>query len=672
MKYTSITLACAGLLAAATIVNAAEAKKAEAAEPQITLTSGFDFVTVDGDNAQYRADHWMTDGWSGGIEDLNWKRELAKGWTMDLEARAIFGNDDYKVKLELAKPDFGFVRVGFKQFTKYYQSTGGYFPYVSGPGSFDLAFNPSLDIGNFTVDFGLTLPNLPQVTVGYERQYKNGTKSLTEWGSVFGSIDSSYPSVGVQTRARKIYPAWKDIDEYADIFKLSLEHDVKKVHLSDDFRYEHFKGDTYRFLALNVSNTVGVVNQYEWYKESTVQDTLYNAFRAESQMTKNLYGAFGYMYNSIDAGSAMSMDYVPRTGSWRAYYTRDVSLEQGSHVLSGSLYYTPHSTFSVYGGMQYEDTQEDKYLDGDLWRSTGHRDITNNINIHLTSLEGNLGARFTGIPNVTLYSEGRWQQQSIAQDSYGTDRGTPFVTSEPADVHRTWVTAGMSCAPFQKTTLTAQYRYTARENESPENALITWQEFTTHEFSTKLTIRPCAKVSTTFRYQLLASEINGSLEGDPQEETADFYQNIYSVNVTVTPINRLYLSGLFSYQTVRSESLRNPATSVPLNPTMIVLPSKGDVWTVNGSAGLALDEKTDLTASYTFTMSDNYADNASYGLPLGNDWEQHEVGVSLSRKLRDNVTVQVRYAYSEYQSDADAGVNDYRAHQFGASCTIRF
>ncbi|MEI9963141.1 MAG: hypothetical protein WDM76_19125 [Limisphaerales bacterium] len=68
---------------------------------------------------------------------------------------------------------------------KYYDDTGGYNPTVI-PSEFDLNRDLHVDIGRLWIDFGLTLPRWPQIVLGYEYQFKNGDKSMLDWGNVNG------------------------------------------------------------------------------------------------------------------------------------------------------------------------------------------------------------------------------------------------------------------------------------------------------------------------------------------------------------------------------------------------------------------------------------------------------------------------------------------------------
>lgn len=660
-----------------TTLRADEKAKDAAAEPQITLTTGFDYITVKGDRSKFREDNWRYDGWTGGLEDFTWHRALAKDWTVDLDGHAIFGNNDYKVELQLAKPEVGFAHVGFREFRKYFDGTGGYFPlFPAGRRAFDNGQNEFLTIGDLCVDFGLTLPDLPKLTLGYERQYKEGIKSMVEWGSVNSG-----------STTRNIYPAFKTIDETVDIFKLAVEHDIKKVHVGDEFRFEHYRNTTFRLddAQLNVTNATTVPTRKVLVDESFSHDAFYNAFHMDCQANEKFYWSLGYMFNSLEGGAGYDMDTQPfnydRAKRWE---TMDVELEQDSHVVNGNIFLTPHKTLSFYGGLQYESAQTRGFMEGEwiefLGGVTNAPEVEAFTHKNQETIEGTAGGRFTAIPFTTIYAEGKWQKETI---NLNEDNPAEGAYTEPPSFHRNTeteigrrqFTVGLSCSPIKQAVLSAQYRHGMRDNRynhtldinAPGNeysAFITAQSLESDEITTKLTLRPCSKLSVSFKYQLVTTDINTSYKTTAGVQSDNYDLNIYSVSATVTPVNRLYLTGLFSLQDTRTIAFAN---NIPQ-----VTPYLGNVWSVVGSAGYALDNKTDLTATYSYSRADGFRNNSANTLSYGTDNDRHALQVGLSRRIRENITAQLRYGYYEMNESSSGGVDNYQAHQIGASCTIKY
>jgi hypothetical protein len=196
--------------------------------------------------------------------------------------------------------------------------------------------------------------------------------------------------------------------------------------------------------------------------------------------------------------------------------------------------------------------------------------------------------------------------------------------------------------------------------------------FETHEVGTKLTIRPLSRLSLSLKYQFLSTTTETTSMRGPTgvynqltaSESGQYDSQIYTVSATVTPIDRLYVTGLFSYQ--NATTWQNDY----LNP--IVQTFIGDVYSAMGSFGYAIDSKTDISGDYSVSWARNNQANATIALPYGANYTQHAATVTLSRQLSPRVRAQLRYGYYQFDEDASMNVNDYTAHMLMASCAIRF
>jgi hypothetical protein len=643
-------------------------------EPELTnsVTPIVRYVTVKGDEARFRQDWWMKDGWAGGIDEATYQYKINKDWTLNAEARAIFKDEDYKLRLEIANPNVGFMRAGYTEYRKYFEDSGGFFRLFTPP-----ELNPNrdlhLDIGDIYFEAGLTLPNLPKVTFGYERQFKNGAKSMLEWGSV---------TQGGNTR--KTFPSFKDIDETVDIFKVEAEHDIGKVHLADQFHYEYYRYTNDRFdgstnLASGASQTVTVHEHY-------THDAFFNTFRLESHVTDKLYWSFGYLFTTLDGDPSLMLNTVPfANNNDKNWFTQSVAVQQNSHVLNFNMMYGPFvKGLYLYGGLQGEVTDGNGFTDATLTQITGG--ATNsplaviNSDEHKKSLQETFGLRLVSIPYTTVYAEGRWSQEFIDLFEQEVDSGVlNFQRDTDTDINRQDYSVGFNTSPLPRMTLSARYRHGIHENdyehlvdtEEGYPAFITAQKFTSDEIMSKLTLRPMSRLSVSFMYQLYAMDIDTTTKsvailGVPGGtiQSGNYDAMIYSVSATVTPISRLYLTGLFSFQDTRTIGFANGDPAI--------LKYVGNVYTVLSSAGYALDEKTDVTIQYTYSRSDNFTDNSTVGLPLGLDFQRHGLAASLSRRISKNVAARLGYGFYEYNEGSSGGFNDYKAHLASASCSIAF
>jgi hypothetical protein len=626
------------------------------------------YAGVSGDEEKFREDWWMQEGWAGGLDKLTLQRTYENDVSLHVEGRAIMPEEDLKLRLELTKPEVGFMHTGYTEYRKYFDGTGGFFKHFSAS-SFELDNDLHLDIGSLSLDVGLTVPDWPKLVVGYEHHFKEGRKSLIEWGSV---------TEGGTTR--KIFPAFKEIDEETDIFKLEIEHDIGKVHVGDQFRYEQYRTGTTRFdeernLDTDTAETTTV-------SEDNSHEALSNTFHMDSHLNEKLYWSLGYLFTTLEGDAAFRMvtdPFGPEPFD-KNWLTRSVDIDQDSHVVNVNAMFGPFRDLTLYAGLQAETTETEGDTDAVLSETLPGMGEVSPETVIITrgdkgGLEETVGARYSGIRYTTLYAEGKWTQQNIDLfERELEDDVLDFERSTDTEVERRRYTIGFNTSPIPKTTLSARYRRRSRDNdykhlvdtEPGYSAFITAQDFTTDEIATKLAVRPVSRVQVSLKYQLVATDIDTQSDATPLSavQSGDYDADIYSASITVTPFSRLYLTGLFSYQDVSSTAFDNGASSV--------IAYEGDVYMVLLTAGYGIDDKTDLKAEYLYTRSQNFNDTIFDGLPLGLDNRRQGLLVRLSRQINETIDGQLGYGLYTYDEESSGGADDYTAHVVSTRLGIRF
>jgi len=658
MKNTRLQILMVGALCSGVIAARAATEPTTSATPVVT------YVNVSGNRGQFREDHWMKDNWSGGIEEFTTQQKLGKDWQLTLEGTGIFDEEDYRLNLEIAKPEFGYIRAGFSQFRKYFNDQGGFFKGLT-PSSYSLDRDLALDNGKIYFEAGLRLPNLPKLTIGYERQYRDGTKSLLEWGQVTQGGTS-----------RSIFPSYKDINETVDIVKVEVEHTIKNINLGDQFRYERDRNDTTRYDMSNGATTT--------IRESYQHDSFFNTFRMDTTIKEKVYLSLGYLYVNTSGDASLNVSTPGVLPLFQQnWMTQGIDLDSDSHVVNVNAMFGPFAGLSIYAGLQVEETDSHGLSDA-LLTQLLPASLTNQVRTSTdkTSFEETLGLRYTKIPFTTLYAEAKWTQQNVDLTETQLQNGGPdFARDTDTDISRQKYSVGFNTAPIKRWTFAGRYRHSISENDYDNSvdttdgypALIRAQDFTTDEVMAKLTWRPCNEFNVAFKYQWLQSDIRTTTDSifwgvnnitPGGELTSGKHDSmIYTLSATVLPTARLYITGLFSLQDTHTAAFDNASPEV--------VSYKGDVYTGTLALGYALDEKTDLTAQYSYSRASNFQNNAA-GLPLGMDNEMHGATVGISRRIKENITVRIRYAYYEYNDDATGGMNDYQAHLASASCTVKF
>jgi hypothetical protein len=626
------------------------------------------YAGVNGDEGKFREDWWMREGWGGGVDTLTVQRTYENDVSLYMEGRAIVPEEDVKLRLELTRPEVGFMHAGYTVYRKYFDGTGGFFQPFS-LSSFELDNDMHLDIGSLSLDMGVIVPAWPKLVVGYEHHFKEGRKSLLEWGGVTeGGI------------IRNVFPSFKEIDEETDIFKVEIDHDIRKVRVRDRFRYERYRSETTRFGEER--NLDADTTEAATVSEDNGHEAFYNTFHMDSHVNEKLYWSLGSLFTTLqgDAAFRMVTDPFGPEPFDKNWFTRSVEIDQESHVINVNAMAGPFRDFTFYAGLHAETTQTGGDTDAVLTEILpGVGEVSPEAVIVSRTdkggLEETVGTRYTGFRYTTLYAEGKWIQQNIDLfERELEDNVLNFERSTDTEVERQRYTIGFNTSPIARTTLSARYRRRYHNNEYSHlvdtepgySAFINAQDFTADEITTTLAFRPVSRMQLSLKYQLVATDIDTLSDTTPSSsvQSGDYDADIYSANITVTPIPKLYLTGLFSYQDVRSTAFQNGVSSV--------ITYEGDIYTVILTAGFGIDDKTDLKAEYLYTRSENFNDNSLDGLPLGLDNRRQGLLFRLSRRISETMDGQLGYGFYTYDEESSGGADEYTAHVISALWGLRF
>ena len=271
----------------------------------------------------------------GGIDDMHLEKSLGKA-LLTVDARAIFANSDYKIKLMLSMPDVGYISAGFTEFATYSNGNGGYLPgNTNVPGG--LFFGGpeyALYRGSIWVELGLRVPNIPELTLRYEHAFRNGQKDSTSWG---GTNMTGIVATPNNSNVRKILPSFRNINESRDIFTFDAKHLFGKpesfgnTEVNLGMRYEFDRTDdslnfnTYSSpsktpVARNMTNVPGSANSYHMTNTEQVSLAIYDGhISTVTRFGDKLWmtASFSYAAGSSDiggsriAGPSYGMAYSP-------------------------------------------------------------------------------------------------------------------------------------------------------------------------------------------------------------------------------------------------------------------------------------------------------------------------------------------------------------------------
>jgi hypothetical protein len=648
----------------------------QSAQLAFTFAPTLRWIDVQGDKAKFRELQGVNDGFSGGAEEFSFTQRTSPTEKFSLSGRVIAPDRDIKLKLAVDETDRGFVHAGFDEWRKYYDDSGGYDPAVVPP---QLSLNRDLyvDNGRFWVDFGLTLPRWPQIVLGYEYDFKKGTESTLDWGEAGGF---------------NIAPSTKSIDEQTHILKLDVTHDFDDWHLEDNARLEFYtennSGDENNvFYQVSPTPNSGITHTSDHYHHVQGMNTL----MLEKQLRDWWFLSGGLYYSRLEGSDFFSQTNSPNfegidPSSWNS---GRITLRRESEVFSLGSLFLPLDYLSFSVGTQNEWTRDEGF-GGSIpdFEIGNNNSASGNYDEFQASQNANL--RFTKIPFTVLFAEGRFEEQSIKESEQEGSGNLMDNTDATSDRYN--LRAGFNTSPWRWVALNAQYQ--RQSSDTDYNHLIDWfvspfgdpafgapgngypafilnRKIQSDGVETKLTLHPVNWLRTALTYQLTATEYSSKTDPvflglSPGGPIADgrYRAQTYGFNATLTPFRRFYLSGTFTY----SHSLAVTAN----NGDLSVVPYHGDIYTLVTTAAYALNSKTGLQASYSFSHAGYGQNNAPNGVPLGLDFTRHVLFVGLTRQLTKNLSGALHYEFSQYSEPSSANLNDFTAHGVFATLVYKW
>jgi hypothetical protein len=629
------------------------------------------WIGVEGDHAKFRELEGVKDGFSGGVEHFSISQRTTPDEKFSLEGHFIVPDQDFDLKLAIDEMNRGFVHMGFDEWRKYYDDRGGYDPAVIPP---ELSLNRDLyvDNGRIWADFGLTLPRWPQVVLGYEYDFKKGNESTLEWGDVNG---------------RNIAPATKAIDEETHIIKLDVTHDFDDWHLEDNARVE-FYTEKNRSDEANTFLGGAPTTQDDYHHVQGL-----NTLMLEKQIRDWWFLSGGFYYSRLEGSDFFNQTNSPQfvfgltePSSWSS---GRITLRRESEIFSLASLFTPLAGLSFSLGTQNEWTHEEGF-----GTSVPDFEIPTNAftgaNYDEFKATQNANLRFTKIPFTVLFAEARSDEQSISE--YQEEDPEALRNKTEATSDRYDLRTGFNTSPWRWFALNAQYRrqysdtdYNHLQDEfasflgdptfvAPANgypAFILNRKIQTDEFETKLTCRPANWISTTFTYQITATDYSSKTDpvflgfspGGPISD-GSYDAQTYGLGATLTPWRQFYLSGIFTYSHSRAVTANNGVASI--------VPYSGNIYTLTTTATYALNAKTSLQTSYTFSRADYGENNAAAGVPLGLDFTRHELFASVTRQITKRLTGALHYEFSQYSEPSSNNANNFTAHGIFATLAYKW
>lgn len=672
------------------VTEAKPAAEASGEEPLNWITTGIGGAFTSGDQTQFQ-ERWGTRrGFIGGLQEFHYERFLGKKGVLELDSGAMYGGEDYSLRLRVADPDIGFMRGGFHQFRRWYDGSGGYYPATGR--RFSL-YNEdyAVERGEVWIEAGLTPPDGPTLTLKYTHSYRNGTKDSLIWG------DSTQGAT-----QRGMVPSFRTLDEKRDRIEADARQAFGRTDVGLGLRVEMVDNNNGFYERRRPGEAASrFVTQRDVYESD-----LFNA-RAftESRFNDAVMLTTGYSYTRLNTDVGGSRIYggafdVPYAGVYPGKQARDegfVNLVGGSiidqYVMNLALRVEPAENWVLVPSVRAEKldtTGNTQFTENTTGTGAGFPASSalalNQRQRGYTTLTEALEARYTGLTNWVFYARGEWTQsegylRELEQDLTAGAIGVSRSTDSERFAQK--YSIGMNWYPLRRLHFAAQFYHQQRKNnynhlvDSTSNiagtdrypAYIVENGFQTDDFNLRATWRPRPNITSVTRYDFQISTLETFGGALPGIESARTTAHIISQSLTWVPWPRLFWQGTFSYAL---DSTTTPATALTGAAAGLVTDARNDYWQAGTALTFVVNEKTDFQANYFFYRANNFINNSGLSMPYGTSARDHAVNAGFTRNFTRTVRGSISYGYFAHSDETSGGLDSYNAHLVFTTITYRF
>lgn len=529
----------------------------ETTEYKNWIEVGIGGTWTSGDRAQFEEQHWLPgDELFGGITDLHYEHSVGEKAMLSIDGHALWDINDYDIRVDLSQPNVGYIRGGYTAFRTWYDGNGGFSPPHGGTWFAPPFPEMHIDRGDVWLEMGLRVPDWPEITIQWSHLTRDGQKDSTIWG------DTTLTGI-VNNGARKIAPAYRDIDEKRDVLSLDATKTFGNTDVGLGMRWEHSTLDNKLQLERGAGQLPPAVappgaQRFITQGDQNDVDDFNGHILTETRIKDNLWFTSAYSYSALNADLSGSRivgeSYNPIfVTSFPTLQSNDHAIlnlagmsETKEHIFNSNLFWIPFTDLEALVGFRYTHENIDSastFLDANTATSPPPTHYTAAIpksgdtSEDVNEIAERLELRYTHIKNWLFYAEAELEQawgsvreHEISGSLVGGVPTPSDLGEENKDTHLfdQKYTAGATWYPTARLNLAAQYYYREADydNEfhsdlatppvsgSERNQRLIGQDWTTNDANIRITFRPkmpntWGTLSLVSRYDFMQSEVSG-------------------------------------------------------------------------------------------------------------------------------------------------------------------
>lgn len=678
-------------------------------------------TTVRGDDAQFEQEHHIpADQVYGGITDMHYEHGVGSEKAMlTIDGHAIWDINDYDIKVKLEEPKFGYIAAGFTEFRSWYDGNGGFFPPHGGTWFPPFFPEMHIDRGDTWVELGLRVPDWPEITIHWSREFREGQKDSTEWG------DTNRTGGGntLPGPTKNIVPSFRDIDEVRNILSVDISKTFGNTDALIGMRWEHIEDLDDLKMERSANQFTGTGRQRFVTQDLNDDIDLFSGHAiTETRFSDSLWFTAGYSYTTLEndvSGSRIfgthfdadfSTTLPPFVLGQRDHAFVDLAgiAQVKYHVVNANILWMPMENLSIISGFRYtreDQDNNDTFLAEEPTANVAPFTPANpKGGFHFgpavpvmgekmsdyDRFAERLDLRYTGIKDWLFYAEGEWEEECghVFENQQNVGQQEEVIVDKDTHLLAQKYVVGLTWYPLTRLNLAAQYYHKIADYDNDlfeaSGQRLVGQEWDTDDANIRVTITPktpawVGSLIMVSRYDFILTTIDSqwALDTTPlrEEQSGKITKHMFAESITWSPLARFYLQTDVNVVLNQTETPASKIVLFSTNPTFTtptVVNFRNDYWTVTAGAGYLLDDKTDLHADYSFYCANDHFKNTRVSMPYGMGATEHVVSAGIGRQLNKQMRVTLKYTYFNYDDELFGGHNDYEGHSIFSGLQYRF
>ena len=715
-----VTLALSGVSALGADKSAGEADAFPLFDNNYIKLSG-QVGSLKGDESAFQTRTQNAKNGNNGIEDLRIGKDLSKDTTLQIDAKALTGTDDYLGSVRMTKNDVGSVEFGYKRFRTFYDGVGGFFP-------INKQWMPlgnemlHIDRGQFWFDATVALPNKPVFEIRYTNELRSGLKDTTIWGgtditglpNVVPNPDPNGTNKLLQlSPTRKLVPGYTQVGERHQLLEASMKHKVgnttfqlkltgDEVNNLDTRVVFNSPGEVKPFpspnantvIAGNVFNNQILYTQFDGIDAKTAGVT----FTTETVLSHALTLRAGLGYQLLNSDITGGRPLLTKTPSPSAPAGVDIITDNQNSLVAG----TRSKVFTGNIALDYKATKdlnlkfsvrgEDLYTKSAgsyIAMASSQNGTTGVITYTQTpTLESSrikeqvvtpvLDVRYTGIQNVALYASAsdrinNGDERLINGLNALTNAINSQANNDTSENHGNY-TLGANWRESAQLTVRAELFRKDHETKAVgystnlgDNYILD-NQFTGIKLTSIAKATDTVSATTRYIYQKGKMQVTGVLPGAEKYDSMNATNHTISETIDWNPTTQFYAQGNFNlvYNVIdtiypRAGGTPAAATAAGYDSNKVVQNSNNNYVTMSVLAGMVIDKETDLQIQGTYYRADDgNAALAPWTLPYGVVAKDYSVTVGVKHKFDARLVGNIKVGYFHSDNQTTGGFTNYK------------